>query len=403
MIDTKEITLYKRNAKGQPIFWTAKVIGNKIQLNFGIVGKQGTTCDYIPPRGVEKEWKTIVAAKRREGGIELSEVRDETPNIINVQLYSYLDTYLPKYNTTNEGFVLPQLAKIYEFDREERFFGQTKIDGVRANVSAYMTQDGMFSQPKLRFRSRKGLEYKCPNLETYLLQMLPKQVLQKMLDEDYVLDGELYIPNQGLNNVLSAAENLTNPLNQLLQFWCYDLAIEDMPQHARLEFLNKHFNRYKVPNYARSQLLLSYHLNNKSRFVLCNNYETSNDEQIIQYRNLFVEAGFEGIILRNPNSFYQFGKRNTAMFKCKPILDGKFKIIDIVPEGAKRPKFSKFILQNDINEETFECMPVGVSDIRKMYLSNRESYIGKIAFVEYRTRSGVKQVPAHANVIRIEM
>jgi len=48
-------------------------------------------------------------------------------------------------------------------------------------------------------------------------------------------------------------------------------------------------------------------------------------------------------------------------------------------------------------------MPVGVSDIRKMYLSNRESYIGKIAFVEYRTRSGVKQVPAHANVIRIEM
>ena len=52
MIDTKEITLYKRNAKGQPIFWTAKVIESKIQLNFGIVGKQGTTCDYIPPRGV---------------------------------------------------------------------------------------------------------------------------------------------------------------------------------------------------------------------------------------------------------------------------------------------------------------------------------------------------------------
>lgn len=206
MIDTKEIILYKRNAKGQPIFWNAKVIGNKIQLNFGIVGKQGTTCDYIPPRGVEKEWKTIVAAKRREGGMELSEVHDTAPYILRENLYPYLDTYLPKYNTTNEGFVLPQLAKIYEFDREERFFGQTKIDGVRANVSAYMTQDGMFSQPKLRFRSRKGLEYKCPNLETYLLQMLPKQVLQKMLDEDYVLDGELYIPNQGLNNVLSAAE-----------------------------------------------------------------------------------------------------------------------------------------------------------------------------------------------------
>lgn len=89
MIDTKEITLYKRNAKGQPIFWTAKVIGNKIQLNFGIVGKQGTTCDYIPPRGVEKEWKTIVAAKRREGGMELSEVHDTAPYILRVNLLPY--------------------------------------------------------------------------------------------------------------------------------------------------------------------------------------------------------------------------------------------------------------------------------------------------------------------------
>ena len=94
MIATKEIILYKRNAKGQPIFWNAKVIGNKIRLNFGIVGKQGTTCDYIPPRGVEKEWKTIVAAKRREGGMELSEVHDTAPYILRVNLLIFLSIIL---------------------------------------------------------------------------------------------------------------------------------------------------------------------------------------------------------------------------------------------------------------------------------------------------------------------
>ena len=83
-------------------------------------------------------------------------------------------------------------------------------------------------------------------------------------------------------------------------------------------------------------------------------------------------------------------------------MDGYFKILDIIPEGAKRSNFSKFVLKNDINEEQFECMPIGSADVRESYLADRDKYIGKLAFVEYRTRSGVKQVPAHGNVIRIK-
>ena len=89
------------------------------------------------------------------------------------------------------------------------------------------------------------------------------------------------------------------------------------------------------------------------------------------------------------------------MYKSKPILDGKFKIIDIIPEGAKRPNFSKFVLRNDINGETFECMPVGDASTRQSYLINKDKFIGKIAFAEFRCRSGVKEVPSHGNVIKI--
>ena len=116
MSESKSIILYKRNAQGKPIFWSAEILGHKIILKYGIVGKEGTTSEYVPPRGVEKEWKTIVAAKRREGGMELSELYDAAPQEIpNIEaLKHYLDMYLPKYNTNNEGFVLPMLAKIYE-------------------------------------------------------------------------------------------------------------------------------------------------------------------------------------------------------------------------------------------------------------------------------------------------
>ena len=319
MIENKTITLYKRNAKGQPIFWTATIVGNKIKLNFGIVGKQGATSTSVPPRGVEKEWKTIVAAKRREGGMELSEVYDNAPYILldNMShlLYNYLNDYLPKYNTSNEGFVLPQLAKIYEFDREENYLAQTKINGVRCNISVVQKNAGLFGSLGLVFHSRKGLEYKCSYLELYLIDVLGQTRLQNMYDNNIVLDGELYIPGIELNEILSAAENVTNPLNRLLQFWCYDLAIEDMVQIDRLQYLYKEFSRYRVPNYSNAKTLQNFHLNNKQRLVVLNHYLTDNDDRIIALRDMFVESGFEGAILRNINSFYQFGKRNTAMFK----------------------------------------------------------------------------------------
>ena len=146
MSESKSIILYKRNAQGKPIFWSAEILGHKIILKYGIVGKEGTTSEYVPPRGVEKEWKTIVAVKRREGGMELSELYDAAPQEIpNIEaLKHYLDMYLPKYNTNNEGFVLPMLAKIYEYNNEQNLLAQIKINGVRCNISAVMRGEGFF-------------------------------------------------------------------------------------------------------------------------------------------------------------------------------------------------------------------------------------------------------------------
>lgn len=405
MSESKSIILYKRNAQGKPIFWSAEILGHKIILKYGIVGKTGTTSEYIPPRGVEKEWKTIVAAKRREGGTELGELYDNTPAEITNEdnLFNYLDCYLPKYNTNNEGFVLPMLAKIYEYNNEQGLLAQMKINGVRCNISAVMRGEGFFKTKGLVFRSRKGLEYKCPVLENVILnEVLTDRQFNRMLEDNLVLDGELYIPGLELNDILSAAENLKSPYNRFLQFWCYDLAIDDMIQTSRISLLKTEFGKFKMPNYVNAKAILDYHMNNKNRFVLIHTYDNVNgDEDIIKYRDIFVEAKFEGAILRNPYATYQFGKRNSTMYKSKPILDGKFEILDIIPEGAKRHNFSKFVLRNDINGETFECIPVGDASTRQSYLLNKDKLIGKTAFVEYRCRSGVKNVPSHGNVLKI--
>ena len=46
-------------------------------------------------------------------------------------------------------------------------------------------------------------------------------------------------------------------------------------------------------------------------------------------------------------------------------------------------------------------MPIGDASTRESYLLNKDKLIGKTAFVEYRCRSGVKNVPNHGNLIKI--
>jgi hypothetical protein len=60
-----------------------------------------------------------------------------------------------------------------------------------------------------------------------------------------------------------------------------------------------------------------------------------------------------------------------------------------------------FVLKNDLNDETFKCTPKGSNDLKIQYLQQRNSIIGKYVKVQYRERSGVDNLPFHANVIEI--
>ena len=60
----KKTILYKRNARSEPIMWSAEVIDNKdIRLEYGIVGKTLHRDTYTPKRDVLKEYQSIVKAK----------------------------------------------------------------------------------------------------------------------------------------------------------------------------------------------------------------------------------------------------------------------------------------------------------------------------------------------------
>lgn len=409
------ISLYKRNAQGKPLVWSIENKPGVLEVQYGLVGKTlHKETIKITAKNVD-ELISRTKAKRKEGYKELSELKDgatlkeesfgnivEYDNSQSKILINFLETYLPKYSTTSEGFVLPMLAKVLEdnkpFDKYGTMLGQWKIDGLRCIIGATDKSGDMFNPITLTYHSRTGEDWtnKMCWMDEILLPKISRELLDIMIDEGACLDGELYLPGYSVNDINSFVKNTQLANHYKLQYWCYDICIENMSAVNR--------DSFRVSNILVSDPMFrskEQHLNNDKQFVVLPTFNILGIESATINRNVFIDLGFEGLILRNPSAEYQFGKRNQAMFKFKKIDDGKFTIVDIKSEH-KRSDLPLFVLRNDINEELFECSINKPQDVQREILINKDKYVGKRMVVEFRARSGVAQVPFHARGIYIE-
>jgi hypothetical protein len=395
--------LYKRNAQAKPIFWEINPLYDTISIRFGLVGKLGHVETYKATRNVLDEIDSAIKAKRKEGYKELKDLYDNAPdNILDVNaLKHYLDLHLPKFNTHEDGNFIPMLCKTLKDNKpfeKHTYFGQWKINGERCIIKANQTDD-LFQPIKLRYRSREGVDWtdKLSYLDEYLLPKLSNEIIELMIEEGVGLDGELYLPGYTINQINSFIKNTELPQHYQLQYWLYDLCIDNMSAILRNNKLCSNF----YSNLALPTITKEQHLNNTERLVLLPRYEVKDIEQATILRDEFITNGFEGLVIRDDKAEYQFGgKRNNAMLKFKRKEDGKFLIVDIVPEG-KRTNLPKFILRNDINDELFECTINKPQLEQELILANKDKYIGKYMLVQFRERSGIKQVPFHAKGINI--
>ena len=398
----EKVTLYKRNAKSNIIKWEIQQINeNIIKVTHGILNKV-PVIDYINvTKKKVNELESRVNAKRKEGYKALEDLYDNAPTNIdeNRNLYKFLDTYLPKYNTTDEGFVLPMLAKTLEdnkpFEKYGTMLGQYKINGLRCIVGAERSDD-MFDPIKLTYTSREGTRWELPHMDYHILHYLSSELIERMVEEGVCLDGELYIPGYSVNQINSFVKNNALPQHKQLQYWCYDIAMEDTIAGNRQSYLvSSTHPMIQINCYSEN-----YHKGNNKRFVTLPNFEITDIRQAYNYRDQFIQLGFEGLILRNPNAEYAFGKRNQSMFKFKKIQDGLFKIVNIEEDKRGLPIYT---LQNDINDELFQCTLNNSQKNQKFHLQIKDKIIGKMATVEYRERSGVKEVPFHAKIVFVHV
>ena len=396
--------LYRRNNNGAPTVWWAELDSgtNSITVFYGLVrGNIRKEVYAVTQKDGQKELESRYNDKIKQGYTYLNELCDmqglpPVEDGDNDTLFNFLNTYLPKdLSNGNSNLLLPMLAKTYSgnvWKKVSRMYGQYKINGLRCIVTAY-TQNDMFKPIRLRFQSREGLTWHTLSyLEDYLLATINTNIIDDMINGFAALDGEVYLPGYTVNQINHFVKDANCVENKLLQFWCYDIMMEGDQTHR-----NMYRCHIKKPTSFNN---INEHYNNKERLIILPSIYINNDNIAIKARNHFINLGFEGLILRNIETDYQYGRRRANyMEKFKDAAEGDFIILDIYKE--KKRDLPILLCKNDINDEKFETRLSTSHIVQQEVLFDSKSYIGRTVHIEYGERSGVSRVPFHIKTVVI--
>ncbi|MNC09858.1 DNA ligase [compost metagenome] len=250
--------------------------------------------------------------------------------------------------------------------------------------------------------SRTGQPYSVPHLE---------EALNEFMMDGELFDGEIYLHGQVLQDITSAtkrtdtqkeidkvkrdiakrgpeyrrpskdkqiesptlAEELENAelihrIRPQLQFYIFDI-----PMDGDFE--------------TRLRAMDEVHADRKDKlgqFLEMTDYDLVNGDDSLRstHHPRAIGWGFEGYMLRNKKGVYESGKRSGDLHKFKTFMDAEFLILDIIEDKQGN---AVFVLKNDINDLTFQCV-MGDMGERKVFLLQKGTLKGKFLNVKFQTR-----------------
>ena len=383
--------------------------------------------------------------------------------------------------------ITPMLAKNFSKGEGKRIvypcIVQRKFDGVRVHAH--------YSQGKLRFYSRKGVEYDWLNkskIATEILSMfntpmaiargfgltggkapaatsfpnstysadlvkgvtntaeqLDKdvngpnilKVMNEQMDKDgWWLDGELYSHELDFDRIsgLARKKNRTSAEDEdtmKLGYRVYDFFSspsedfyqvahdngytgdpEDLVKDYKIEAID-HKSPYRV-RYGLLALIYRLHqmdtipgTQDPNEIIkslkggaveLTENIFVEREDQLQNIHDLFVDEGYEGLMLRNLDMPYEFS-RSWNLVKYKVMKDDEFKIVDAEKALKGKQRGAIIWICETPQGERFNVVPNGTIESRKDAWNNWEAdpkqFIGKEITVQYQelTPKGIPRFP----------
>lgn len=356
------------------------------------IGKMNETTAYEQAcKEAQSRWEK----KKKQGykslkdlNIDVENYKEEKPGDI-LTINNAIEVSLPLNRTDANNLSKPMKAQPYfKDDGSVRIkfpcYGQSKLNGFRVMARWEKVKENVGTLletevEKVVFRSKEGLRYD-------ILEHIEKEFTKEMFSTinikgeqiEIVFDGEMYIPNEILSEISSAVRKRNNKTEKL-KFYIFDIAISEVNQKNRLQFLDE-FRTLLINNSCKNILTV-------------NSIKINSNEEAQEFTDTCIKQGYEGAIFRDINAEYQFGKRPQTMVKLKRFQDKEFKIVDVVG-GDNSPELGVFICVQEQGLK-FKVTPEGSQDIKKEYLSNKTKYIGKKLTVRFFERTK-DNLPFHA-------
>lgn len=281
---------------------------------------------------------------------------------------SKLIEILGNTKTDTHGFSKHMLAKpankipVEAINKVPYWYASMKIDGVRCAI--------YYHNNEICTASRGGGDYNC---SMYQFITHPKLIEFFSKHPNIVLDGEIYKHGWSLQKISGEARKCeTMNGSDDLEFYIYDVMLPNISFENRLSILknikselNLEFNPSRV--WEKEDL----------RMQIVPQERISGYDNIKKLHDQYVSEGWEGVVIRDPNKEYGFGKRTNAMIKIKEYRDDCFKVVGI--EYGLRPIEDMVFILITKNGKTFKAKPFGDLQQKTEYYNNfNEKYLNKI-------------------------
>lgn len=245
-----------------------------------------------------------------------------------------------------------------------------KLDGVRCML--YWDEEAQ----EIKTASRGGKHY---DAATTHIRAIPKLINLLKKRPNVMLDGEIYVHGMSLQEIsgISRLKEYDPERCNVLEFHCYDLAVDGPDFQKRLEMIDR---------------MRDYFIDEKKIKVL-EHFEIHGYNEAKAYHDQWVAQGYEGAILRDPTKEYGFGKRDVRMIKLKEFKDEEFEITGWKP-GLRGSEDMVFQLKTKDNI-AFEAKPIGDRALKDRYVKDMVNIIGQKGTVKYfyMTEEGVPFLP----------
>jgi len=285
-------------------------------------------------------------------------------------------------------------------------FVQPKLDGLRC--VSYSTRTGNDAAANdaaandataVALQSRTGAFFTgLPHIAAALRPYLSQH-------PNIVIDGELYtdqMPFEELAGLIKKKKITDSDVARLKKvkyhvYDIYDHARHEMPYSERMGLLAAAVRRCGcVANdtLSASGRMLRSDTDAAAVVVLVRTEKVAVLSEFRQLFAEFVEAGYEGIMLRNAAGVYRANYRSNDLQKYKEFMEDEYRIIDFT-QGEGRDAGAVIWICETADGKEFSVRPRGTIQQRRDWFNEGASYIGKNLTVVYQelTEEGKPRFP----------